>query len=132
MDPLIENKNFNPKLKNSLRATCQSKSTTEPEPKDLDFQIAEIVYSNKDIQEAGKITTFFNVTTVPMETDLLQNKLIWGDNLLVAQALLNRGYEGKFDLIYIDPPFNTGEDFNFPTNVTIEQTSYKKELSMIE
>jgi adenine specific DNA methylase Mod len=48
------------------------------------------------------------------------------------QALLTKGYEGKFDLIYIDPPFNTGEDFNFPTNITVEQTSYKKELSMVE
>jgi len=47
------------------------------------------------------------------------------------QTLLSKDYEGKFDLIY-NPPFNTDENFDFPTNVTVEQTSYKKELSMIE
>ncbi len=35
------------------------------------------------------------------------NRLIWGDNLLVMQALLAQGYAGKIDLIYIDPPFNS-------------------------
>lgn len=35
------------------------------------------------------------------------NILIKGDNLLGLQWLLDNGYEGKIDLIYIDPPFAT-------------------------
>src|ERR1700723_444508 len=41
-----------------------------------------------------------------------QNKLIWGDNLLVMGSLLEE-FAGKIDLIYIDPPFATGTDFSF-------------------
>ena len=45
------------------------------------------------------------------------NRLIWGDNLLAMQALLSQGYEGRFDLIYIDPPFLTSEDYRFHVNL---------------
>jgi DNA modification methylase len=39
-----------------------------------------------------------------------RNKLIWGDNLSVMDALLQE-YAGAIDLIYIDPPFATGSSF---------------------
>jgi len=39
-----------------------------------------------------------------------RNILIEGDNLEVLR-LLRRGYTGKVDVIYIDPPYNTGNDF---------------------
>lgn len=38
------------------------------------------------------------------------NRLIYGENLLVMQRLLDEGYEETFDLIYIDPPFFTGNN----------------------
>lgn len=38
----------------------------------------------------------------------MNNMLIQGDNLLTLKYLYKNGYEGKIDLIYIDPPFNTG------------------------
>lgn len=37
------------------------------------------------------------------------NMIIHGDNLYALKALLPR-YEGKVDCIYIDPPYNTGEE----------------------
>ena len=39
------------------------------------------------------------------------NLLIKGDNLEALQWLLNNGYRGKIDLVYIDPPFATGGTF---------------------
>jgi adenine-specific DNA-methyltransferase len=49
-------------------------------------------------------------TTFDPATD---NLLIKGNNLLALASLLPR-YEGKVNLIYIDPPFNTGNDsFNY-------------------
>ena len=45
-----------------------------------------------------------------------RNKLIWGDNLLVMGSLLEK-FAGKVDLIYIDPPFATGTDFSFTTEI---------------
>jgi len=38
------------------------------------------------------------------------NLLIVGDNLVALRSLLDR-YEGKIQLVYIDPPFNTGVAF---------------------
>lgn len=40
-----------------------------------------------------------------------QNLLLHGDNKEVLGTLLNNGFRGKIDLIYIDPPFNTGLDY---------------------
>lgn len=44
------------------------------------------------------------------ESDLFDNKLIFGDNLLALKAL-QQEHRGKIKLIYIDPPFNTGQAF---------------------
>ena len=40
-----------------------------------------------------------------------ENKYIFGDNYFVLKKLLDT-HKGKIDLIYIDPPFGTGNDFN--------------------
>jgi len=56
--------------------------------------------------------------------------LIWGDNLLAMQALLTQGYEGKINLIYIDPPFDSKADYSH--KMTIEGNEFTKEPSVIE
>jgi adenine-specific DNA-methyltransferase len=45
-----------------------------------------------------------------VEWDTTRNVVIEGDNLEVLR-LLRRGYTNKVDVIYIDPPYNTGNDF---------------------
>ncbi|QSD34078.1 site-specific DNA-methyltransferase [Pectobacterium brasiliense] len=42
-----------------------------------------------------------------------QNLMIEGDNLEVLK-LLQKSYAGKVKLIFIDPPYNTGNDFVYP------------------
>jgi DNA modification methylase len=66
-----------------------------------------------------------------------KNKLIWGDNKYVMASLLQGdpsiGLEplaGKIDLIYIDPPFATGEDFSI--NIRLGDLEWTKEASMVE
>lgn len=45
-----------------------------------------------------------------------QNLFFTGDNLEVLRHLQNN-YQNKIDLIYIDPPYNTGQDdFAYPDN----------------
>ena len=46
------------------------------------------------------------------ESDSFDNMLIHGDNLLALKAL-EQEYSGKVKCIYIDPPFNTGEAFEY-------------------
>lgn len=48
---------------------------------------------------------------VPLVVKYMNNLLIHSDNLTGLKYLLDSGYEGKIDLIYIDPPFATGGKF---------------------
>ncbi|HEM6212898.1 TPA: site-specific DNA-methyltransferase [Streptococcus suis] len=64
------------------------------------------------IAEAGKPTT---QTLRPdleesVDFDKSENVFITGDNLEVLKVL-QESYLGKIDMIYIDPPYNTGKDF---------------------
>jgi len=43
--------------------------------------------------------------------DNWQNLLFYGDNKDVLATLLELGFRGKIDLIYIDPPFKSGADY---------------------
>ena len=45
--------------------------------------------------------------------DTTANLFVEGDNLEVLK-LLYKAYAGKVKLIYIDPPYNTGQDFIYP------------------
>jgi adenine-specific DNA-methyltransferase len=41
-----------------------------------------------------------------------RNRLIWGDKAYVLPSLLPE-FAGKVNLIYIDPPFDTGANFSY-------------------
>lgn len=47
--------------------------------------------------------------------DTTKNVFIEGDNLEVLK-ILQKHYHAKIKLIYIDPPYNTGNDFVYPDN----------------
>lgn len=65
----------------------------------------------------------------------LQNRLIYGDNLLVMAALLagddsTPSLRGKIDLIYIDPPFDSKADYR--TKVTLPGVELEQKPTVIE
>jgi len=66
-----------------------------------------------------------------------RNRLIWGDKKYVLPSLLAE-FAGKINLIYIDPPFDTGADFSFTATVPenpeadSDTFSFIKEPSVIE
>jgi adenine-specific DNA-methyltransferase len=66
-----------------------------------------------------------------------RNRLIWGDKKYVLPSLLAE-FVGQVNLIYIDPPFDTGADFSFTATVPDEPSgdddsfSFTKEPSIIE
>ena len=115
------------KQKDTARLVWSSKPRKEPSAKDLTFQTAEIVFPNR---ATGPLSSYFGNEKLDIQTK--PNRVIWGDNLLIMQALLSQGYEGQIDLIYIDPPFNTGENFNFPNDVRIGNKEFEMELPMSE
>jgi len=68
-----------------------------------------------------------------------RNRLIWGDKKYVLPSLLPE-FAGKVNLIYIDPPFDTGADFSFiatipenpETNEEDLPTEFTKQPSILE
>jgi len=55
--------------------------------------------------------------------DTTENMIIEGDNLEVLK-LLQKSYLGKVKMIYIDPPYNTGNDFIYPDNYSESLQTY--------
>ena len=58
-----------------------------------------------------------------VDWDTTQNLMIEGDNLEVLK-LLQKSYAGKVKLIYIDPPYNTGNDFIYPDDYRDNMRNY--------
>ena len=61
-----------------------------------------------------------------VDFDNTENLYIEGDNLEVLK-LLQESYFGKVKMIYIDPPYNTGNDFVYCDNFTVD-----KEIELFE
>jgi adenine-specific DNA-methyltransferase len=59
-----------------------------------------------------------------VDFDTTQNLYIEGDNL-DALKLLQETYLGKVKMIYIDPPYNTGNDFIYDDNFSISREEYE-------
>ena len=75
------------------------------------------VGKSKAMREAGQATT---KTLRPdldesVDFDQSENVFITGDNL-EALKILQESYLGVIDMIYIDPPYNTGKDFVYKDN----------------
>jgi adenine-specific DNA-methyltransferase len=63
-----------------------------------------------------------------------RNRLIWGDKKYVLPSLLPE-FADSVDLVYIDPPFDTGADFSYHVEVPdhgVESASFTKLPSVIE
>jgi DNA modification methylase len=115
--------------KDSARLIWDTKPKRAPNPKDIEFQTAEVVIPNPHRDQA-RLPSFMESLSKTTIDKTKMNRLIWGDNLLAMQALLASGYEGKIDLIYIDPPFWTGE--NYYTDLIVGGQQATKSPSVIE
>jgi len=63
--------------------------------------------------------------------DTTENLIIEGDNLEVLK-LLQKSYLGKVKMIYIDPPYNTGNDFIYPDNYTESLQTYLEYTGQVD
>lgn len=76
----------------------------------------------KTIQQPS-IATLMPAREESVDFDTTQNLFIEGDNLEVLK-LLQKSYLGKVKMIYIDPPYNTGNDFIYPDNYSESLDTY--------
>jgi adenine-specific DNA-methyltransferase len=97
----------------------------------LPFQTVETV--NESAQERQKALDLFSAG----REQEWRNRLIWGDRKYVLPSLLPE-FAGRVDLIYIDPPFDTGADFTYTATIPGDPegenggASFVKEPSVIE
>lgn len=63
--------------------------------------------------------------------DTTQNLYIEGDNLEVLK-LLQKSYYGKIKMIYIDPPYNTGNDFVYKDDFHDNIENYKRITGQVD
>jgi len=63
--------------------------------------------------------------------DTSQNLIIEGDNLEVLK-LLQKSYQGKVKMIYIDPPYNTGNDFVYKDDFADSIKNYLVQTGQID
>ena len=82
---------------------------------------AAIVEANKPIRK-----TLRPCVVESKDWDNTENLYIEGDNLEVLK-LLQESYLGKVKMIYIDPPYNTGNDFIYADDFKMESEEWKVE-----
>ena len=66
-----------------------------------------------------------------VDWDTTQNLFIEGDNLEVLK-LLQKSYANKVKMIYIDPPYNTGNEFIYPDKFKDNLDTYLKYTGQID
>ena len=76
----------------------------------------------KTIQQPS-VATLVPDRAESVDFDTTENVFIEGDNLEVLK-LLQKSYLGKVKMIYIDPPYNTGNDFIYPDNFSETLDTY--------
>jgi DNA modification methylase len=98
----------------------------------LPFQTVETV--NESAQDRRRNLELF---ATGRDTDW-RNRLIWGDKKYVLPSLLPE-FAGKVNLIYIDPPFDTGADFSYTATIPgahaddrHQASAFTKEPSILE
>ncbi|MCB0102267.1 MAG: site-specific DNA-methyltransferase [Anaerolineales bacterium] len=75
--------------------------------------------------------TLLPATDESVDFDGTENLIIEGDNLEVLK-LLQKAYLGKVKMIYIDPPYNTGNDFIYPDNYTESLQTYLEYTGQVD
>lgn len=65
--------------------------------------------------QSPSVGTLLPMREESVNFDTTENLITEGDNLEVLK-LLQRSYFGKVKMIYIDPPYNTGNEFIYPDN----------------
>ncbi|MGM9720964.1 MAG: site-specific DNA-methyltransferase, partial [Prevotella sp.] len=66
-----------------------------------------------------------------VDWDTTKNLYIEGDNLEVLK-LLQRSYMGKVKMIYIDPPYNTGNDFVYHDDFAMSSDEYDEASEVVD
>lgn len=120
-----------PKIVKEGRAEVEAILSRLSSTPSIKLQTNEYVIANKDT------TGLMRGQIKEVEAQAWHNRLVYGDNLLVMQALLAgdsatglESMRGKIDLIYIDPPFDSKADYR--TKITLPSGEIEQKPTVIE
>ncbi len=130
---ITETKNENGKLKRSvnfemLKQVLSSDVMAGDEAYEFTWvgKKASIVEANKPIRKSLR-----PCLGESKDWNTSKNLYIEGDNLEVLK-LLQESYLGKVKMIYIDPPYNTGNDFIYRDDFKVSKETYDEECGAID
>lgn len=104
---------------------------------EIDQSDASFTFSWPGIEDARTTARAATTATlVPdpdssLNWDTAKDILIEGDNLQVLK-LLKSGYSGAAKLIYIDPPYNTGDTFAYNDDYSIPESEYFRQTGQVD
>ena len=81
--------------------------------------------------QTPSLGTLLPVPEESVNWDTTENLIIEGDNLEVLK-LLQKSYMGKVKMIYIDPPYNTGNDFIYPDDYSESLQTYLEYTGQVD
>ena len=87
---------------------------------------AAIVEANRPIRK-----TLRPCPAESVDWDSTENLYIEGDNLEVLK-LLQESYLGKVKMIYIDPPYNTGRNYIYRNDFSLDKEDYEEQAGLID
>lgn len=102
-----------------------------PEPKPaFTFSWPGIERARSDARSATTATLVPDVDA-SLHWEDARDTLIEGDNLQVLKLLKN-GYAGQVKLIYVDPPYNTGDTFTYNDDFAVPESQYLRETGQVD
>lgn len=112
---------------------CQKLKQTLGEDVDLENERYGMTWAGKNncfrvIQEATT-ATLKPARDESVDFDETENLFIEGDNLEVLK-ILQKPYYGKVKMIYIDPPYNTGNDFIYNDDFKQNKAEYEEKAGI--
>ena len=81
--------------------------------------------------QSPSMATLLPVPDKSVNFETTENLIIEGDNLEVLK-LLQKSYLGKIKMIYIDPPYNTGNDFIYPDDYSESLQTYLQYTGQVD
>ena len=102
----------------------------------LPFQVIEQVDEPRSEQDTRLQASLFDLDARGRQLKGWTNQLIWGDNKLILSSLKNGPLreeiekQGGIKLIYIDPPFDVGDDFTM--DIDIGGDTFTKKRNILE
>ena len=110
-----------------VRLEWDGKSAEVPRLR-LPLQVVETVNSPR--ADRGTLFAAGTADDVSAETPRWRNRLIWGDNLHALASLADE-LAGQVDLVYIDPPFDSRQDYKVKISVGDGTAAAEQELAKI-